>query len=122
MIFTSYYGFLSRIPKEYKPIVISRSVPRGLECFKRYEALAPPAPVLTDYLNTHRELEFTVRFQKWLDHLNAANVVKDLYDLAGTEKIVLICYEKPGDFCHRHLVAKWLKKNGFSCEEFPALP
>ena len=22
--------------------------------------------------------------------------------------IALVCYEKPGDFCHRHLVSSWL--------------
>ena len=29
----------------------------------------------------------------------------------------LVCYEKPSDFCHRHLVADWLNKNGYDCEE-----
>ena len=24
--------------------------------------------------------------------------------------VVLLCYEKPPQFCHRHLVAKWLEK------------
>jgi len=23
---------------------------------------------------------------------------------------VLLCWEKPGEFCHRHIVAKWLSK------------
>ena len=27
------------------------------------------------------------------------------------------CYEKPSDFCHRHLVADWLNKNGVECKE-----
>jgi hypothetical protein len=31
-------------------------------------------------------------------------VLRDLGDDA-----VLLCYEKPGQFCHRHLVAQWLK-------------
>lgn len=31
--------------------------------------------------------------------------------------IALLCYEKPDDFCHRHLVADWLRKNGYECEE-----
>lgn len=30
---------------------------------------------------------------------------------------VLLCYERPEDFCHRHLIAEWLKKYGFKCEE-----
>lgn len=38
-------------------------------------------------------------------------------DMAG-KKICLICFEKPTDFCHRHLVADWLTKNGFQCEEY----
>lgn len=25
--------------------------------------------------------------------------------------IVLLCYEKPEDFCHRHLVADWLNSS-----------
>ena len=32
--------------------------------------------------------------------------------------IALLCYEKPDDFCHRHLVADWLNKNGYKCEEY----
>lgn len=32
--------------------------------------------------------------------------------------IVLLCYEKPTDFCHRHLVAQWLIENGFECKEY----
>ena len=30
---------------------------------------------------------------------------------------VLLCWEKPDDFCHRHLVASWLKKRGIEVEE-----
>lgn len=36
----------------------------------------------------------------------------------GENDIALICYEKPTDFCHRHLVADWLNKNGFKCDEY----
>ena len=61
--------------------------------------------------------------KKVLDKLNTANVVIDLYELAGIDgtegkDICLICYEKPEDFCHRHLVADWLSKDGFSVKEW----
>lgn len=26
------------------------------------------------------------------------------------ESCVMVCYEKPGDFCHRHIVSRWLKE------------
>ena len=30
---------------------------------------------------------------------------------------VLLCFEKSTDFCHRHIVADWLRTAGFECEE-----
>jgi len=58
-----------------------------------------------------------------LDKLNATDVVLDFSRLSydyniGKKDVCLICYEKPSDFCHRHLVAEWLNKNGFRCEEW----
>ena len=55
---------------------------------------------------------------------NILTVLKDLTDLINSvndhigKEICLICYEKPSDFCHRHLVADWLNKNGFECKEY----
>jgi uncharacterized protein (DUF488 family) len=47
--------------------------------------------------------------------------MEDLQRITGIDdlnKVILICYEKPSDFCHRHLVAKWFIENGINCEEF----
>ena len=41
-----------------------------------------------------------------LDKLDPQTVLKELGD-----KAVMLCYEKPGDFCHRHLIARWLSEN-----------
>lgn len=33
---------------------------------------------------------------------------------------VLLCYEKPEKFCHRHILAEWIKDNfGYNVIEFP---
>lgn len=38
---------------------------------------------------------------------------------AKTNKVVLLCWEAPGKFCHRHLVASWLKSRaGVDVREF----
>lgn len=29
-----------------------------------------------------------------------------------------MCYEAPGKFCHRHLVADWLNSAGYDVSEF----
>ena len=36
----------------------------------------------------------------------------------SNKDICLMCYEKPSDFCHRHLVANWLNENGIECKEW----
>lgn len=48
-----------------------------------------------------------------LDGLDATDVILDFSRMdygfnVGENDIALICYEKPSDFCHRHLVAEWL--------------
>lgn len=56
-----------------------------------------------------------------LDKLDVATVIKELNLLVPNvngKDIALICYEKPSDFCHRHLVSEWLNQNGFQCEEW----
>ena len=41
-----------------------------------------------------------------LSKLNPYNVLEELGDNA-----IMLCYEKVGDFCHRHLIADWLSTN-----------
>ena len=48
-----------------------------------------------------------------LSKLDPNEVVKKLGDGA-----VMLCYEKSGDFCHRHLISDWIIKNaGVEVEE-----
>lgn len=57
------------------------------------------------YTNIYRDIV--------LSNLNLNNVMEELGDNA-----VMLCYEKPGDFCHRHLIADWIAKNtGMTVEE-----
>lgn len=39
-------------------------------------------------------------------------------ELIGAADICLLCYEKPDDFCHRHLLAKWFAKAGIDVVEY----
>ena len=43
--------------------------------------------------------------------------VKVLEDLGG-DNFVMLCWEKPGEFCHRTLVGKWLEAAGADVQEF----
>ena len=75
--------------------------------------LAPTPMLLADYRN-HRvdQNGYRTRFNRQLNALHFPDVIKHLHD--GD---VLLCYEAPGQFCHRHLVAKWLRKHGVESVE-----
>lgn len=46
-------------------------------------------------------------------------IMDTLREIAPEGKdIVLLCYEKPSDFCHRHLVAEYLNSDGYGVREF----
>lgn len=43
--------------------------------------------------------------------------VRALIDSADGKEILLCCFEKSSDWCHRHILAGWLRKEGFDVEE-----
>jgi uncharacterized protein (DUF488 family) len=86
---------------------------------KPYLALAPSKELLTWWNKSDKgeeaQAKFTKRYTKeTLSQLDPRQVYADL-----GEDAVLLCFEKPGVFCHRRIVAKWLEDNlGISVPEY----
>lgn len=59
----------------------------------------------------YQQLYSTYYQQEILDKLDPHKVASDL------ENRVLLCYEKSSDFCHRHIVAAWLRQYGYEVKE-----
>lgn len=58
-------------------------------------------------------------FSEILEKRDPKVFLSNIERLAKGKYVALCCYEKPGDFCHRHLVAKWMnEKLGLQIEEF----
>ena len=58
-------------------------------------------------------------FSEILEKRDPKVFLSNIERLAKGKDVALCCYEKPGDFCHRHLVAKWMnEKLGLQIEEF----
>ena len=123
MIYTSYYAKIKDLPDNIIPISIAGKAPKGFKGLQ-YKKLAPKYSFFSVWKETKDNDYYVKCFnEQVLDKLIASNVVKELgYLCTGylTENvdIALICYEKPSNFCHRHLVADWLIKNGYECEEY----
>jgi uncharacterized protein YeaO (DUF488 family) len=52
--------------------------------------------------------EYEKRFRAILKKLSARSLYKELTATYGPD-VTLLCYEKPTDFCHRHIVASWFE-------------
>lgn len=123
MFYTGYFAKL----KQYKeaglvPISIAGKAPswyNGLE----YKALAPKWSFFNEWKNGDRyKGDNNYYIQHFNDEVLANLNVDDVYNklnlLAAYHDFILLCYEKPNDFCHRHLVADWFRLNGIACKEF----
>jgi uncharacterized protein (DUF488 family) len=111
LIYTSYFDNLKNIPKDVVPIAICGKSPdwyNGIE----YKKLAPKYNFFQEWKKNGDNNYYIEHFNKEvLDKLSAAAVHEELEGLCNSGACVLICYEKPNDFCHRHLVADWLETN-----------
>lgn len=123
MIYTSYFGKIKSLPDNFIPISICGKAPNWYNGLQ-YKKLAPKLYFYIKWRENHDNDYYTKCFKEQvLDRLDANTVVMELKHLCHKSvyediNIVLLCYEKPSDFCHRHLVAEWLIDNGFECEEF----
>ena len=123
MIYTSYFAQLRNLPKDIIPISICAKAPSWYNGYE-YKRISPSYNVLMKYKQDYDEEDYIKNFNKQiLSNITINEFVNDLIELLEIRKgqkvnICLLCYEKPYDFCHRHLVAKWLNENGLKCEEW----
>jgi hypothetical protein len=118
-IWTSYYSITKGLIKaNLKPIGISLYPPQWflMSGQKNFEMLAPSREIFA----IKSEAMYALRFNEYLETLDAANIFEALGDLAKGNDMALLCFEKPGEFCHRHLVSKWLERElAISVKEWP---
>lgn len=81
---------------------------------RQYKKLAPKIWFFKKYKKDGNEKYYIKHYYKEvLDALNPYEVYQDL-----GEDAILLCWEPPGKFCHRHIVAEWLRdKIGIIIEE-----
>lgn len=112
-IYTSYFAKVRKLPADIIPIAICGGIPPYWSG-KWYKKIVPKPKFFTEWKQTHDNDFYIRNFNaEVLADKDPDQVVAELKSCAdGAEKIALICYEKPGDFCHRHLVADWLNATG----------
>lgn len=110
-IYTSYFANWRNFPEGSIKIAVTRYLPEYWGDGLSLPQLAPSEELLRQYKNKQiDEFVFKVKYLSELDdRLLTPQYVRDiLISAANGRDIILCCYEKPDDFCHRHILAKWL--------------
>ena len=114
-IYTSYYGNRSLDAKKHFLVQVSNSAPANITTQARFQEVVPDWKRL---VKPYKEglidkTSYTRRYMDALDKTAFGIILRleDIIEKAGGKDIVLLCYEKPSSFCHRHLLAKWLEDN-----------
>lgn len=96
---TSYYGNLKKIPEGLEPVSVSRGAPKTFQG-RKVLALAPTWKMLK-----MGRTEYDALYEAILSNLDPHEIARELGPNA-----VLLCWEKPGEWCHRRRAAEWLEQ------------
>ena len=109
-LYTSYFG--KRL-KGDNLVSIARGTPQWFTG-RCVQLVAPSWDLVTGIKSGSLTAEeYTVAYVKQLDSIGVDKILAMFKD--GD---ILLCYEKPGDFCHRHILANWLNNKGHNVTEF----
>lgn len=116
-IYTSYFGNAKKLQEANIEMVnIARYKPRYFSGFSLL-TVAPLPFMLSEDMTEEQYVEHYNRLV--LEPLDINRFLKSLEALSVNKDVALCCYEKPGQFCHRHLLAEWLnKQRGLDIKEF----
>jgi len=102
---TSYFANKAAV-KDPRAVSIARGTPRWCGSVRRYIALAPSADLLKRAKAGMPWPEYVAEYKRdVLARLDPAKVYAELTDA------ILLCWERPGEDCHRRLVAEWIESS-----------
>jgi len=109
-IYTSYFGFFSKIPQSMIPVSIARFPPKWFRG-EEIKALAPEKKLLWKAKqNKICVEEYTHQYMKCVtERFDPRMLYEKLRQEFSGSDIVLLCFERKGEFCHRRLLAEWLE-------------
>ena len=116
-IYTSYFA-KAAIPRKagIVPIGVALWPPRFFRGISMKQ-VAPRRYMLDDRLTDEEYIR--MYRNDVLRLVDARSFIQDLERASRGMDVALCCFEKPGDFCHRHILAKWLnEQTGIEVSEF----
>lgn len=108
-LYTSYFAKSANNPKA---VSISVGVPAWYT--GRQNGLVTPGwPLFSDYKKGKiTQQQYISTYRDKLDKIGERKILSQF-----TDGDVLLCWEKPDEFCHRHILAQWLREHGHTVSE-----
>lgn len=118
MIYTGYFARLNFYKSiGLTPISICGMAPKWYEGVE-YRKFAPKLATFKLWKSgIITNEDYVIRYK---NEVLSSLVVEDVYRFLKSfnQDIILLCYEKSTDFCHRHIVSEWIRNElGLNCEE-----
>jgi hypothetical protein len=118
-LFTSRWANKELAQLHCQPVGISRGTPRFRTGF-RYKLVRELAPNNEAWAAGEDEEAFRASYIRQLEGLGLGAILSRLARISresGGGPLVLLCYEPAGEFCHRHVLAAWLRERGVDIRE-----
>ena len=110
-IYTSYFANSHNFPADTLTIGVTRFPPKDWKGINFID-LAPSEKLLRQYKNKEiDEYIFRILYLRELNSKFSNEEILATLKALSNKDIILCCYEKPTDFCHRHILAEWLGDN-----------
>ena len=133
-IYTSYFANLDNLKEAgIYPVAICCKVPTFFKG-PNIESVAPNKSILFQFKDSPKtEADVELYKKRYYDEVLCAyrfhpeyfiDLLKSFSDSENGADIALLCYERPEDFCHRHLLAEWFNEKLGSevITEYPNYP
>ena len=120
MIYTGYYSKVKEYEDAgYRTVSISITKPDGVCLTGKIPELCPSLKLFQRYrYGDVTEKEYTREYLEQLDKIGIREILMMIHTFG--ENVVLLCWEAPGRFCHRHILADYINKNSkLTVDEFP---
>lgn len=122
MIYTGYFDHITKyLSSGLEVIGITRFPPKELQKYglSNIAFLSPSSSLLSDYKSGQiSKEEFTAAY---LDYLTRNEpLVSDIVSwiMQNKKDTVLCCFEKPNEFCHRHILADFITNHYTEVKEY----
>lgn len=126
-IYTSYFSNIPNLEKAgIACCAICLKVPSFFEG-PNLASVAPSGSILMDHKRDHDDEKYKERYINEIlcaYRFHPEYITEFLERISGGRDVALLCYERPEDFCHRHILAEWLNEKipGLDIREYPVYP